>query len=71
MPHQLKSVVGKEMRDIDPTASEEVIQADYLVAFIDQAFAKMGAEEARAASDENAHSGATVQNPGALASKSY
>lgn len=58
--HPLEVWVMQQMQDVVFGAGEEVIQADHIVAAVQQALAQMRAEEAGAASDERAGAGGVV-----------
>ncbi len=51
---QLETRVGQQMRHIGPRAGEEVVQADDVVAFGDQAFAQVRAKKPSPSCDQNA-----------------
>ena len=53
MAHQLEARVPEQMRDVVLVAGEEVVDAEHVVAFVDQPVAEMRAEKAGAAGDEN------------------
>jgi hypothetical protein len=47
----------KQVEDVAFAAGEEVVEADDLVPFVEQAFAKMGAKKSRPSGDQDAHAG--------------
>ena len=51
-PDQPEAGVGSEVRDVLRGAGEEVVEADDLVATVEQRLAQVGAEEPRAAGDD-------------------
>ena len=51
--HQLEARMGQQMLDVVLAAGEEVVDADDVVAFRNQAIAKVRTEEPGAAGDEN------------------
>jgi hypothetical protein len=52
---EFEAVVVEEVLDVAFSAGEEVVEADDFVAFVEEAFAEVGAEEAGSAGDEDAH----------------
>lgn len=54
MAHQLEVWVIEQMQDVVFGAGEEVVQADDIVAVVQQSFAQVRAEEAGTAGDERA-----------------
>ena len=52
MTHQLEVRVVEQMQDVFFGASEEIIQADDIVAVVQQALTEVRAEEASAAGDQ-------------------
>jgi hypothetical protein len=54
---EFEAVVVEEVLDVAFSAGEEVVEADDFVAFVEEAFAEVGAEEAGSAGDEDAQGG--------------
>ena len=54
--HQLEAVVVEQVLDVGARAGEEVVEADDLVAFVQQPLAQVRAEETRATGDQNSPS---------------
>ena len=52
---ELETLVREQMRDVLPAAGEEIVEADDFVAVLKKPVAKVGAEEAGAAGDEDSH----------------
>ena len=55
--------VGKQVGDVALPSGEIVVEADDLIAFVEQAFAEMGAEEAGSSGDEDSHTAVLTFNP--------
>jgi hypothetical protein len=55
MPDEFEKGIFEQVEDIAFAAGEEVVEADDLVTFIQQAFAQMGSKESRSTGDQNAH----------------
>ncbi len=53
MTYQLEARIADQMFDIALVACKKIVETDNVVAFGDQAIAKMGAEEASAPSHKN------------------
>ena len=53
--NQFEARIGEQVRNVDSTTGEEVIEADDFLTFVEKALTQMGAEEAGAAGDENSH----------------
>jgi hypothetical protein len=58
---QFKPRVSFKMNDVDPFATEEIIEADNFVPVPQQAFTQMGPEKAGTAGNQCAHSNLRVQ----------
>lgn len=54
--HELKVRMIEQMDNVVLGAGEEIIEADDVMAIVQQAFAEMGSEKAGAASDQNCFS---------------
>jgi hypothetical protein len=52
---EFEAFVVEEVLDVALSAGEEVVEADDFVAFVEEAFAEVGTEEAGSAGDEDAH----------------
>jgi hypothetical protein len=52
---EFEAFVVEEVLDVALAAGEEVVEADDFVAFVEEAFAEVGAEESGAAGDEDTH----------------
>ncbi len=52
--HQLEVRVIEQVRDVAPASGEEIVDAEHVVAFLQQEGAKVRAEETGAAGDEDA-----------------
>ena len=55
MPDEFEIRIFEEMRDVLFAAGEEIIDANDIVAVLEQPVAKMGAKKSGAAGDEYAH----------------
>ena len=60
MPHELEARVVVQVIDVALGAGEEVVDAEHLVALLEQAVAEVRAEEAGAAGDEDSLAGIVV-----------
>jgi hypothetical protein len=52
---EFEAFVIEEVLDVALAAGEEVVEADDFVAFVEEAFAEVGAEESGAAGNEDTH----------------
>ncbi len=53
MPHEFEVLPAEQMGHVGLLAREEVVDADHVVAVVDELFAEVAAEEAGAAGDED------------------
>ena len=53
MTHQLEVRIGQQMRDVVPGAGEEIVDAQHVMALVEQAFAQVRTEEPAPSGDQN------------------